>query len=302
MKKLLLILFITILLPQVAFASWWNPVTWNWPWGKQVKIEGQTQRPVYVTPTPKEMKRKENLIEKKILITLPVKNEEKKTPALIKPIMSVVKDPPELFISNISVDTETHSVRVSWETNILSESKVFLDGKTYFSKRGVETLHYIDIGDLESDLYHAGTITAITNGAWKNQNFNFTTKEEPPKFEPKVILNKESIKNDGSDRIKIKIKTIDSNGGVVPNKKIEIITSTGPEQEYKTRTLISDKNGNATYNTPTTKVVGAGCGASMSISIKIDGDYSYSKQIPIENTIKNTHSGGFLRGGTFACA
>lgn len=63
-----------------------------------------------------------------------------------------------------------------WKTNIPSESKVILEGKNYFSERGVGTIHSVKINDLESGFYYKGNITAIVNDAWKNQDFDFTTE------------------------------------------------------------------------------------------------------------------------------
>jgi hypothetical protein len=306
MKKSLSILFlIAFIIPSVAFASWWNPFSWfnSWSFHKEtppvVVVQPQLPPSVEVVqfphspsnePTPeiKKEAKKEILKPQQPTIIVPTP-----TPVYVPPPAPVVVAPVELSIYDISIDEESNSARVSWKTNIISESKVILEGKSYFSKRGVGTEHYTDIGGLESDLYYGGTITAIANNAWKNQNFNFTTKDEPPTFEPKVTLDKSTIKNDGNDRIEIKIRTVNDNGIAVPNKNIEITTSIGSGgvyKETKTDTVTSDSNGDAIYNTPTTTAYDR-CGVSMSITVKIDNNSIFGQTVSIHNT-KQVQSGG----------
>lgn len=82
-----------------------------------------------------------------------------------------------VVISDIEIEAETESVRIDWRTSTSTESKVFVDGKTYFSKRGVGTRHYIIIEELDDNSKYTGTITAIGNGLWESKDFSFSTKK-----------------------------------------------------------------------------------------------------------------------------
>ncbi|MEI6280941.1 MAG: hypothetical protein WCP17_03020 [bacterium] len=201
MKKYLLILLLIIFtVPSIALASWWNPFTWNWPWTTKAVPQEQVQQTVSGTPiveekTPEEKPMvtpsAEKTDRKKVLtlakpttpvisiypipITTPTTVVTPSTPTVSTPPVPVV----ELSIDDLSIDEEVNSVRVNWKTNIKSESKVILDGKSYFSILGIGTEHYADIDGLKSDSSYDGTVTAIANNAWINKNFNFTTKPIP---------------------------------------------------------------------------------------------------------------------------
>lgn len=104
------------------------------------------------------------------------------------------------------------------------------------------------------------------------------------KLKPEISLNKTIINNDGSDRVKIQIKTINSDEKIVPNKEIEIITYiSGKEYDKKIEKIETDENGNATYYTPTTTAYNR-CGVSMEITIKIDGEFIFGQSVGIKDT------------------
>jgi hypothetical protein len=86
------------------------------------------------------------------------------------------------LINSISIKAESNSARVDWKTSTTTESKVFIEGGTYFSKRGVGTSHYVNIGGLEGELEYTGTITANNNNVWESKDFNFITKQTPLKI------------------------------------------------------------------------------------------------------------------------
>lgn len=192
-KYFLALLLIVFIAPSVAFASWWNPFIWNWPWVKKITPPEEILQPDLAT---EEI----NTREEKTVTPSPEKTEEKKVSTPIKPTTPAIpittsitsttvitppapttNTPPvvELSIYDVSIDEKVNSVRVNWETSVKSESKIILDGKSYFSKRGIGTEHYADIDGLKSDTSYDGTITAIANNGWKNKNFNFTTKPVP---------------------------------------------------------------------------------------------------------------------------
>lgn len=95
-------------------------------------------------------------------------------------------------IYDITVKAESNSARVNWKTSTSTESKVFIEGKTYFSKRGIGTVHYVDIGGLESELEYSGTISAISNSSLETKKFSFTTGKTPLK----ITLVRQNCPND----------------------------------------------------------------------------------------------------------
>lgn len=175
MKKYIVpICMLTLVIPSIALASWWNPFSW---FNKQSSHKEVPS--VIVQPQP--------LPSIETLTSFPVSTPEikKEVPKTIKPKVvvpastSTIIVPSKLSILNISIDASVNSAKIKWETSIASESKVFINGETYFSKSGVNTKHYVDLTNLKSNTLYNGTTTAIANNSWKSQDFNFITKPIP---------------------------------------------------------------------------------------------------------------------------
>jgi len=217
MKKYLLtlLIIITFIVPSITFASWWNPFSWN-VWSNlfnrkvidpQIQIINQpidtnsVNKPIIITPVTNEVKKDVPVIDNLIIqkkeaqakleaelrakveqeaLILKQKAEEQtrieselkakaEQEALLKP-----------SITNITItDISYSSVKISWETSVISESKVLFDGNQYVSKSGVGTKHYVVLSNLSGDTDYSGDITAISDNFWENKNFQFTTDPMP---------------------------------------------------------------------------------------------------------------------------
>lgn len=207
-KYLLVLLLIVFVAPSVAFASWWNPFSWNWkalftsPVKEEVQIEKQApeikpvDKPTTIIPPTKEIKKDVPTIDNsvaqkkeaqaKLEAELKLKAEQDalilKLKTLEQARVEKGQEAPfvKLSIDNITItDITDSSVKISWETSKISESKVLLDGKEYIPINGVGTNHYVVINGLKSNLFYAGSVTAISNGSWKSQDFDFSTKPTP---------------------------------------------------------------------------------------------------------------------------
>lgn len=218
MKKSLLVLFLIVfIVPSVALASWYNPFSWE-IWNNifhKKEITPQTQvinQPINTEPIDnstittsmkKEVKNDTPVVdnsntqkkevqakidaelkakaERDVLISKQKLEEQTKLEAEQK--AKAEQDAlAQLSINNIIIDSTENSAKISWETNISSESKVILNGHEYISENGVGTTHQVNINGLDGDSSFNGSITAISNNAWKNQDFQFTTKHSPLAF------------------------------------------------------------------------------------------------------------------------
>lgn len=214
MKKYILIsLLVIFVIPSIALASWWNPFTWKiFNSGKKEVVVHQTQVintdqvsntkekiiPIPKTPTIIESKKvtpainiqKDNKAEiqakleadlkakaeQDTLITKQKEEEKAKADSELK--AKLIQDElSKLSISNIVIDPTFNSVKISWTTSIISESKVIFNGQEYISDIG--TYHSVTIFGLIDNASYGGYITAISNNAWQNQNFQFKTKTAP---------------------------------------------------------------------------------------------------------------------------
>lgn len=201
-KSLSALLLVVFLIPSIAFASWWNPISWfnNWTFRKpepQVQVvenllinePDQSLEPIsdsFSLETSLEMpKEPQN-------ITPNTKNIESKNtnilipsqPVQIVPAVITQQDTqslPENTISiyEIFVSPSSNSVEVSWKTSIPTESKILIEGRSFISVRGIGIIHKTTITGLDSEMDYSGSITAIANNAWKSENFTFTTKKTP---------------------------------------------------------------------------------------------------------------------------
>jgi hypothetical protein len=249
MKKYLSILFlIAFIVPSVAFASWWNPISWfnNWNFfhKTEVKIDQEVIIPIPNTNTSEPEKNTAKDVEKN---NQSVKVNPPKKSANVPVETKQTQQPINIQVQQPVVNTENQS-----EIDALKDSIKKLENKVQ-------------------------TLEGENNDVQEYIDNNI-------KLKPEVSLNKTVMNNDGSDQVKIQIKTINSDGKIVPNKEIEIITYTSDnENNKKVEKINTDENGNATYYTPTTTAYNK-CGVYMTITIKIDGEFIFGQSIGIKNT------------------
>lgn len=245
-KNILIIALIIFITPSIALASWWNPLSWFNDWNFFHKTEVKIDQETIIT-TPNTNKLEKKIEEKVEKTPQSIKANPTQKPA--NPLVETkqTQQPVNIQVQQPVVNTENQS-----EINALKDSIKKLEGK-------VQTLE-----DENNDVQEY-----IDNNI---------------KLRPEISVDKTVMDNDGSDRIKIQIKTINSDGKIVPNKEIEITTYISDEESNKKIEKIkTDENGNATYYTPTTTAYNR-CGVSMSITIKIDGEFIFRKSVGIKNT------------------
>lgn len=247
-KNILIIALVIFIAPSIALASWWNPLSWFNSWNffhkTEVKIYQENIIPTQNTNTSELEK---NTDEKVAKTPQPVKVNPSQKPTNVPIEIKQNQQPVNIQVQQPVVNTENQS-----EIDALKDSIKKLENK-------VQTL--------ESE----------NNDVQEYIDNNI-------KLKPEVSLNKTVMNNDGSDRVKIQIKTINSDGKIVPNKEIEITTYiSDKENDKKIEKIKTDENGNATYYTPTTTSYNR-CGVSMSITIKIDDEFIFGQFIGIKNT------------------
>lgn len=291
-QKTILLIFgpIILLVPMIVSAVWWNPFTW---FKKKVVEPVQIYpapivSPVIYTPTP-EVNPTEEITEE-VIKTNTSSSVEVSTPVSTVSVVStpvpqsVVSLPTTEIISvyDIFVDPTDTSAKVSWKTNIATESKVLLEGGSFFSERGVGTVHTVTINDLESDLLYGGEVTAIANNAWKSQNFTFTTEKTPLKI---TLL----AKNCPTDRCTVSWKTNYS-----ASSRIKIIKESSGETVKSVNSTSTNKEHLVELNLePNTKYTFEIYATSDTQSAELTGEFE-TLSTPVQN---NTNSGC----GSFHC-
>ncbi len=222
MKKIIpVIILVVVIIPSVAFASWWNPFSWfnNWNFQKRAEV-------VNIISNEQEVSKNEVADEKQEIEIRELKNN---------PTQDIQRKP------NISDTTDLKEV-----VKILEDKVTTLENENDKIK------------------------TVITKNI---------------KIEPEITLNKSIINNDGVDRARFNIKTINSIGEIIPNKNIEITTSVSDssrEVQNKVEIIKTNNEGEVIYYTPTTTIYNR-CGMYMNVTIKIDNIFVYGKTINIKN-------------------
>lgn len=231
-KNILIVLSLAILVPQIAFAAWWNPFSWfnNWNFFK-----------------------KEQPLETSIILPKDTeKTEAKSENANIKPTNT----------SSLPIAPKNVSVKIN-PTPIAPTMEVSTNPTN-------------DVSNLQEKIDNLSE--QVKNLQEKNNNLEQQVTNLV-KLQPEVILDKTVIVNDGSDQAKITIRTVNNDGSVVVNQKIEVeVISINNYSEKET--LYSNKNGEAVYYTPTTSTYNS-CG-SMEITINVN-DLIFHRSIGIKN-------------------
>jgi hypothetical protein len=191
-KLVISLLFIFLILPNLALASWWNPFSWS-IFHKLVKTEVikiATTTPVVKENTYNKLIEDKNklkqiinskvnendinklIVEKNALkqkIDAQTKNDEliaklelqaQQTNTLYE--QQATQQKTILNISSVSVTTQKDSARISWQTNLPTISKVFVgDFKVVNSESGLSTKHLATINNLVSNTSYNYEIEAI---------------------------------------------------------------------------------------------------------------------------------------------
>lgn len=180
-QKLILFLIMGILLyPSMVMAVWWNPFSWFKkkqipPVAIDEKSNIEIVNPIVET---KEVEKKKQNIAKPSIQIPAIKTQNPVQLTEPQKTSENTKDNIVLEISNINVVSTHNSAYITWHTNMATESKLLIGGQVYFSKNGINNLHYVDIG-LSSATSYNGTITALANNLWANKEITFVTKQAP---------------------------------------------------------------------------------------------------------------------------
>lgn len=181
-------------------ASWWNPFSWfkksNKTNSPTIEIkQQQSDLDVILTDDKKnEPIIKTPILDKLTSKVIQSKNNIAKEPNLLNQVVSTRNiDKPiipnsnieKIIIFDISTTVTSNSAQITWKTNKNSESKVLINGKQYISSN-IDTLHNVQINDLDVDKVYRGSITAITNGLWSSENITFKTKQRPLEIENNI--------------------------------------------------------------------------------------------------------------------
>lgn len=247
--SIFLLIFTLLLVPQVTFAAWWNPLTWR-VFDFFRKSEVKIEQSLDISTTTHNITATDNSSN--------TNTEKVKTPKVVEKKKAVIP-----------------TIIPTPQTTQINSAPVIVPTYTNPTKNEIDELRKV----IEN-------LTEKVNNLEKKNEAAEEQVNKLVKFKPEVILDKKVIDNNGSDRAQVKIRTINDDGTIVPNKEIEIITSIGSDggpKETKTGVVTSDSNGDATYNTPTTTAYDR-CGVFMSITVKIDNDFTFGQTVSIHNT------------------
>ncbi len=85
-------------------------------------------------------------------------------------------------IASVNVTSSLSSAHIEWQTNIPTNSKIFLSSKVYSSESGLSTRHIVNATGLTSDTTYSYEIEAIVGDQVVKKQGSFTTKPDEKKI------------------------------------------------------------------------------------------------------------------------
>lgn len=187
MKKILLIvLFVALIIPQIAFAAWYNPFTWNW--SALFNSPKETVQPIdqesRVTPPPtiateETSTQVTQIINNASTTKLIIPKEKTPTKTQVTVTQNQLQVMP-LRIENVTTEITYDLVTINWTTTVPTHSQLVLsnqDKKGYESLNGIGKTHKVTISNPVPSAEYNYTIFAYSDdGHSTNYLGSFTAK------------------------------------------------------------------------------------------------------------------------------
>ena len=130
-------------------------------------------------------------------------------------------------ILSVSVVPSLSSAKIEWQTNVPTNSKIFLSGgslssKVYSSESGLSTRHIVNAAGLTSGTTYSYEIEAITGDQVAKKDGSFSTK--PDEYTISIQPDKTSVPASGFNGIVFKVSTL-KNGQNQTNQTISVVTT-----------------------------------------------------------------------------
>lgn len=199
-------------------------------------------------------------------------------------------------ISSINAITSLSSARIEWQTNIPTNSKIFvgssgLPSKIYNSESGPSTRHIVNISGLVSGTTYSYEIESITGDQVVKKNGSFSTN--PDEYIVSIQPDKTSVQATGWNMVVLKVSTL-KNGQIQSNQSVSMTTPDSSQNNTRITSNLTSTGSGDWHNTftyypktiGTHKLVFSWNGISKSVDIQAT---EYIKIDPtITNIVKNS--------------
>ncbi|MBI2045868.1 MAG: hypothetical protein HYT28_00350 [Parcubacteria group bacterium] len=170
-------------------------------------------------------------------------------------------------ISAVNVEVSLSSARIEWQTNIPTDSKIFISGgslssKVYNSESGLSTRHIVNLTNLVSGTTYSYEIESIAGVQVVKKEGSFLTK--PDEYDILIQPDKTSVQANEWNSASLKVSIL-KNGQLQTNKNISMFTPDSTQNQTR-----SD-GGSFTYYPKTVgthNIVFSWNGISKSVDIK----------------------------------
>ena len=161
------------------------------------------------------------------------------TPELTPPSTTQTQFSVAIQISSVNITPALTSAQIEWQTNILTNSKIFLSGgnlssKVYSSESGLSTRHIVNATGLTSGTTYSYEIEAVAGDQVVKKQVSFTTKSDDLNISLQV--DKSSVELTDWNYVKVTAQ-FTKNGKLVPAD----ISFSAPEAS-KTYSIFSSNN------------------------------------------------------------
>lgn len=213
---------------------------------KNEKTNSQNEEVENLAQLNKQIENLKNTIQS-LEAEIKEKEESSKTQTTnIVNVKNTINNKLEIFSVNTLIDSD--SAKIEWQTNLPTESKIFLSGggllsKVFNSESGKSTRHIINTVGLFSNTTYSYEIEAIAGNDFVKKTGSFRTDK---KFAISIISDKSAL-TPGSGFVKLTIKTqlinnYDANVQAIPKKDFHLVI-TRPNTVSKYIDSYTDDNG-----------------------------------------------------------
>lgn len=173
-------------------------------------------------------------------------NETQNTQPIIQPPASTTNTTPTpttqtqtsttIQISSVNITPSLISARIEWQTNIPTNSKIFLSGgslssKVYNSESGLSTRHIVNATGLTSGTTYSYEIESIAGDQVAKKEGSFSTK--PDEYTISIQPDKTSVPVSGWNEVSLKVSAL-KNGELQNHQRISMITPDPSQNQTRT--------------------------------------------------------------------
>ena len=151
----------------------------------------------------------------------------------------------------VNITSSLSSAQIEWQTNIPTNSKIFLSGgnfssKVYSSESGLSTRHIVNATGLTSGTTYSYKIESIAGDQVVKKQGSFATKLD--EYTVSIQPDKTSVQATGWNGVTLKVSTL-KNGQIQSNQSVSMVTPDSTQNDTRTTSNLTSTGSGDWHNT-----------------------------------------------------